>query len=314
MKPLFMWAGGKKKMIKHYEPLMPKNIQKYVEPFFGGGAMFVHILENNQECKEFVINDINGGVIEIYRAIKNDLHSFLNYLDLYQKEYISLAGPNKIPTNKTLEKKHKVGKRKNWKAIFDEQPSRRHFYFMMRDVHAFDYKTLSKTNEAALLYFLMKTGFNGVWQVNKSLDDRFGTPCGLLNHKDVVYDLENVKEWSKHLQNVDIRLGDYGNTLKDVNEETFVFLDPPYRGCFTDYGTKSDDQFQEEVIEYFHSAREKGAVAFLCNRDLGDNFFEERKKDSNISKFDVSYTVGRRRKKEDGTFEEAKKAVEILMH
>lgn len=313
MKPLFMWAGGKKKMLKHYGPLMPESIEKYIEPFFGGGAMFVHVLENHQECKEFVINDVNTSIIQIYLAIKSDLGAFLAHLDTYQKEYIMLPGPNKMSANKQLETKHKNDKRKDWKSIYAEERSRRHYYYMMRDVHAFDYKSLSRTNEAALLYFLMKTGFNGVWQTNKSQDNRFGTPCGLLNQKDTVYDLDNVQAWNRSLQDVTIRSGDYSATLNDVTGKSFVFLDPPYRGCFTDYGTKSDDTFQGEVVEFFHAARSKGATTFLCNRELGDDFFESRKKDSTISKFDVSYTVGRKKKKADGTFEEAKKAVEILM-
>ena len=50
-KPLFMWAGGKTRMIKRYTTsgLLPEvsdlynTIDNYVEPFFGGGAMYLHI-------------------------------------------------------------------------------------------------------------------------------------------------------------------------------------------------------------------------------------------------------------------------------
>ena len=42
-KPLFIWAGGKNKMLKHYIPILPSplemDIKSYVEPFFGGGAI-----------------------------------------------------------------------------------------------------------------------------------------------------------------------------------------------------------------------------------------------------------------------------------
>ena len=51
MKPLFIWAGGKNKMLKHYLPIMPKQVDTYVEPFFGGGAMFCHIVQNYQPKK-----------------------------------------------------------------------------------------------------------------------------------------------------------------------------------------------------------------------------------------------------------------------
>ena len=54
----------------------------------------------------------------------------------------------------------------------------------------------------------------------------------------------------------------------------------------------------------------------MCNRDIEDNFFEKRKKSSDIYKFDVTYTVGRRKeiKQEDGSIKyEAKKAKEIIL-
>jgi DNA adenine methylase len=44
-KPLFMWAGGKSKMLKHYLPYMPSSINEYSEPFLGGGAMFLYVME-----------------------------------------------------------------------------------------------------------------------------------------------------------------------------------------------------------------------------------------------------------------------------
>ena len=72
-KPLFMWAGGKTRMIKRYtasgllpEPssLFNTSIDNYVEPFFGGGAMFLHI-NKILKPKTCFINDINLSLIHI---------------------------------------------------------------------------------------------------------------------------------------------------------------------------------------------------------------------------------------------------------
>lgn len=46
IKPLFMWAGGKNKLISKYLPHLPKNIKTYSEPFFGAGAMYLWVQEN----------------------------------------------------------------------------------------------------------------------------------------------------------------------------------------------------------------------------------------------------------------------------
>ena len=44
IKPLFIWAGGKTKMLKYHAPHLPSTVNSYSEPFFGGGAMFLYIL------------------------------------------------------------------------------------------------------------------------------------------------------------------------------------------------------------------------------------------------------------------------------
>lgn len=59
MKPFYMWAGGKTKTIKHYEPIFPRDFDSYVEPFFGGGAIYAW-LNNLGKLKNPVINDVNS--------------------------------------------------------------------------------------------------------------------------------------------------------------------------------------------------------------------------------------------------------------
>lgn len=305
MKPLFMWAGGKTKLIKKYkeQDVLPKSFDSYIEPFLGGGAMFIWAFEQNPDAK-FVLNDLNQGIVNIYRAIKEDCDEFLQHLDKMSKEYLPLP---KGETRKDLEKQHS----KDWKVIFDLVPSRRHYYFRLRNEHAFEYRSWSKTKEAAVLYFLMKTGFNGIWQENKNTNGRFGTPAGLLNQKHKVYDKDNVLEWNKALQNVELMCGDFKDTLHHVTSNSYVFLDPPYRGSFTQYGVDFDDQIQQSVVDYLNQSIEAGAYAMMSNRDVGDGFFEQRKGSNKIIRFDITYTAGRRKKTKDGF--EAKKAVEILM-
>ena len=61
MKPLYMWAGGKNKMISKYllSPGIPlAGYDTFVEPFFGGGAMMIWVNENNPNIKRFILNDI----------------------------------------------------------------------------------------------------------------------------------------------------------------------------------------------------------------------------------------------------------------
>ena len=152
-KPLFIWAGGKTKVLKHYAPFMPTTFENYYEPFFGGGAMFVHVM-NTYRPKNVVINDINADVVNIYRSIRDNYEEFKTRLDELEDQYLYLT---------------KVDRKK--------------INFEIRHQHAYDYESWSRPLEAATLYFLMKTGFNGIYQLNKNTNGRYGTPAGLLNQK-----------------------------------------------------------------------------------------------------------------------------------
>lgn len=282
MKPLFMWAGGKTRMLKKYTEYLPDEVEHYVEPFLGAGAMFVWTYQKNPEAT-FVLNDYNESIMNIYTAVRNDVNAFAEKLDYLSDRYLPL-----------------------------KKPDRKTFYYALRHEHAYEYQKWTKTEEAATLYFLMKTGFNGIWQINKNTNGRFGTPSGLLNQTDKVYDYANVKEWNEALQRCTLLTGDFGDVLPHIQRGSYVFLDPPYRGSFTQYGVDFDDEVQQRVVDFLNDSKELGAYTLMSNRDTGDGFFADRALDNHIVRFEVTYTAGRRKKHDDGSFT-AKKATEILM-
>jgi len=334
MKPLFMWAGGKSKLISHYEPFLPENFDSYHEPFFGGGAMFIWAYNKNPNAK-FYINDVNPHIVEIYKAIRDDVELFCDIMDKFEKAYLSLDPPTekKKINNKTvwaphptgakdaeLEKKYKQGNKHDWDEIFNIKPTRRSFFFKVRKDYQENYSEWGSTKEAAILYFLMKTAFNGVWQVSKGKDShgRFNTPCGLMRQTTSIYDKSNVMQWHKALQGATITSLDFKDTFNNVDKNSYTFLDPPYRSAsseektYADYGTNLEDDFQETVIDFFMKAKQAGSYVLLSNRDWGDGFFEDRSDGNKVEYFDVTYTVGRKKKDESGQHS-ATKAREILM-
>jgi len=273
-KPLFIWAGGKNKVLKYHTPYLPSNVTEYSEPFFGGGAMFIYVMKRYNPKKAY-INDINESIINIYCNIKNNVEDFCKVVDEYQGKYLILS-----------------------------KEDRKKYFFEIRHQHAYDYENWSKTFEAGTLYFLMKTGFNGIWQTNQNTNGRYGTPSGLLNQKDKIYDKETVYEWNHMLKNVDIYHGNYSECPSgDLN-----YLDPPYRDSFADYGTGWNDQRTEELLEY---AKNLPGTTLFCNRCDGTDFFVNRKGNMNLITFPITYTAGRRKKTENGF--EAKKATEVLL-
>ena len=275
MKPLFMWAGGKTKVIKHYLPYMPTEVDTYYEPFFGGGAMFIHMM-NEYNPRHVFINDINNDIMQIYRSVRDRFASFCAFLNVYEEAY--------IPLNKSDRKK---------------------YYYDLRYKHAYDYEAWDEHKTAATLYFLMKTGFNGIFQINKNTNNRYGTPSGLLNQKTQVYDRNVLQWWHDALQGVTISSKDWKESVDE--EDAFYFFDPPYRTSFADYGNSFDDQSLQELITF----SERQSLAFICNR-ADDDYFDKLTTSLRLHYFNVTYTAGRR-KQVDDTFK-AKKAREVLLY
>lgn len=64
-KPLLKWVGGKSQMLNDILPLIPSNFNKYIEPFFGGGALFF-----SMNPAHAVIADLNDELINLYQTVK----------------------------------------------------------------------------------------------------------------------------------------------------------------------------------------------------------------------------------------------------
>lgn len=84
MKTLIKWPGGKTGEFEKIESLIPE-FDRYIEPFFGGGAIFF-----NLEPKKAIINDISEMLIEFYKLIKNQDEEFKNHLISYSDLFNSL--------------------------------------------------------------------------------------------------------------------------------------------------------------------------------------------------------------------------------
>ena len=80
-KPILKWAGGKTQLLEHLLPKIPKEYNKYIEPFFGGGALFFALKPNNP-----IIADSNPELINLYRVIAKDVNSLISELKNLKNE------------------------------------------------------------------------------------------------------------------------------------------------------------------------------------------------------------------------------------
>lgn len=277
LQPLYMWAGGKTKLLKHYLPVLPplEGYTSYVEPFFGGGAVYGSIAETFTGTS--YINDSNKELVGVLEAVKTDPDGLVEE---------SCALIDRV-------------------LAYPDKPSRKAAYY--QQLHEYwDAPTPGK------LYGLMKLGFNGIWQTNRKSNGLFATPAGLLNRNNSA-DLikpDLVRNWSEVLQKTRITAGDYREVVFP-KERALVYLDPPYRGSFTTYSTGFGDDDQREVVRFMKACATQGATVLLANRHVDDDmFFETLLPDAVFHYFDVTYTAGRRKRVGDGF--EAKSAREFL--
>ena len=266
-KPFVKWAGGKSSLIPQittYFPFELKNgqIEKYVEPFVGGGAVLIDILQK-YDVKQAYAFDINKDLINCYNVIKYKVEDLIQKLDKKEKEFLAL----------------------------DKDERQKYFYAIRTEYNSYLLDNEIDVKRASEFIFLNRTCFNGLYRVNKN--GKFNVPCGKYKNP-TICDSNNLRNLSKLLKNVVFAYGDYKESEKLVDENTFVYFDPPYRPLsvtsgFTSY-TKEDfnDENQKELSEYYNKLNLKNAKLMLSNSNPkntneNDNFFEKIYKGFNIN-------------------------------
>lgn len=255
-KPFVKWAGGKSQLLDEIRQKYPANVEKYCEPFVGGGAVLFDILKKFT-FKKVLINDINSELINTYIQIKNNTDELISLLNKYQKQYSDLSESERQEVY--------TKKRKRFNELITKCENK------------------SLIEKAALFIFLNKTCFNGLYRVNS--EGFYNVPKG--NYKNpLICDKKNILQISKILRNVDIKCGDFENCENFIDDKTFVYIDPPYRpltksAMFTSYSKEQfDDQEQIRLGNFINRLNDKNAKIVLSNSDpknvdKNDNFFDE---------------------------------------
>lgn len=210
MKPLVKYRGGKSKEIPHLIKHIPKFTGRYIEPFFGGGALYFYL-----EPKKAIINDINSKLMAFYKGVKSDFELLSNELQEIERIYISNR------------KKFEDLKAKSPQLRVDDENEA--LYYQIRDM--FNDLAEKKYSDALLYFFINKTAYSGMIRYNAK--GEFNVPYGRYSNLNTSL---VTKAHSKLLANVEIYNLDYKHIFEMANEDDFMFLDPPYDCVFSDYG------------------------------------------------------------------------------
>lgn len=266
MKPLIKYRGGKSKEIPHILPHIPHFTGRYIEPFFGGGALYFYL-----EPKRAIINDINTKLISFYNGVKENYDALRIELDsieaIYKHNRAQFDALKAKTPNERVEDKNEA------------------LYYNLRDM--FNGLVESKYSDALLYYYINKTAYSGMIRYNAK--GEFNVPFG--RYKSINTSLV-TKAHSDLLSNAIIMNGDYSKVFEMAEENDFIFLDPPYDCIFSDYGNDEykdgfNDQCHEELAVAFKKLRCKSLMVIgrtpLTEKLYGDMIIDEYAKSYSVN-------------------------------
>lgn len=277
-RPFLKWAGGKRQLIPQLNELLPHELYDndftYIEPFVGGGAMLFFMLHKFPNIKKVIINDINKKLTDAYKIIKDDVEGLVLMLTNIENEY------------------HKL----------KVEDSKKEFYLKQRE--RFNEANLDLLEMTALLIFLNRTCFNGLYRENSK--GEFNVPFGRYVNP-TICNAEILYADSKLLNKckIEILTGDFSNTATFVEEGnlSFFYFDPPYRplsatSSFNSFVKENFNDDSQRKLSNFcrHLALKENVLWMLSNSDCSaknpkDTFFEDLYKGFDIQRVIASRAV-----------------------
>lgn len=242
--PTFVkWAGGKKQLIEQFKPFFPEKINRYIEPFVGGGAVLFYVLKTYKP-KEVFIFDINSELINTYEIIRDDVENLI----------------------KELKKLKQLHNKENYYKIRSEDP-----------------KLLSKLTSASRFIYLNKTCFNGLYRVNSKggFNVPIGSYKNPLICPEE--DLREISKLLKNVKIINGSFEEclkYAKKNDFVYFDPPYY--PLKKSSFTTY-TKDNflEDEQKQLRELFEKLGKKGCKVMLSNSDA--KFIRDLYKDYNVS-------------------------------
>ena len=179
-----------------------------------------------------IINDFNAELINVYEVIKNNLNELIADL-----------------------KKHK---------------NESGYFYAIRGLDRTpQFGSLTKVQRASRTLFLNKTCYNGLYRVNNA--GEFNAPFGSYKNPNIINE-PTLKAVSKYLNsnNISIFCQDYNHILTNLDERSFVYLDPPYHPIsessnFTGYVQGGWDMFDQIRLREACDELTKKGIKFLLS-------------------------------------------------
>lgn len=223
MKPLVKYQGGKTRELKIISKMMPKEFNRVVEPFCGGGAVSFHV------GKPAVLCDTNWNVINLYRSLSDNqgLRRIVTRVE-------ELRGMD----HDQLEEQY-YDARNEINSVFD--PERENYY-----------------NRAMAYIIVRQLCFSGMERYNAN--GEYNVPFG--HYKKFACNLNhgNSGEYWMMLSCSQIIHGDYELALNEAKADDFVFIDPPYLDRLGYHSGDGGDPLHSRLVDRLKNAPYKWMI------------------------------------------------------
>jgi DNA adenine methylase len=204
VKPLLKWAGGKRQLLPELRRCYPAEFGAYIEPFFGSGAVFFDLQQRGAlDGRPVVLIDSNPDLIGCYEIVRERPDAVADALE-------------------ALAARRAADVRGHYYEVRD-----RGFNPQREARRAGDGRIDYTPELAAMLIYLNRTGFNGLFRVNAR--GAFNVPAGRYERPNIA-DRQRLHDVAAALARHGVRLlwGSFLQAEALAQPGDFLYFDPPY--------------------------------------------------------------------------------------
>jgi DNA adenine methylase len=244
VRPLLKWAGGKRQLLPVLAEHYPPTFSRYIEPFLGSGAVFFDLLNSGRLTRRMVtLADVNPDLIGCYRTLRDHPEAVIRALT-------------------TLARQYRAGGATCYYDVRDQRFNPIRAAIQARATSPGDVADMYTPALAAMLIFLNRTGFNGLFRLNRS--GGFNVPVGRYSDPQIC-DETHLRAVAAALTSpgVRIEIAPFDRTLTEASRGDFVYCDPPYAPLSR---TSNFANYTAEGFTGFDQRRLQQAVIAACAR------------------------------------------------